>query len=360
MCGVVVERRARSQEGWAGRIGALFVAACAVGGCNEDVVQPGFYGPAPAETPAAGGAVAGSTGGVGAVGGADGPGVAGVGGVGGMSAPVGGVEAGTSGDVAPPTVDDLTPPVAGDEPCDMRGRWLVTMHVVTDAIGQQQTIHSWAYYEIDRQGDAYTVSKGLVCGDDGAANGLFAVTADFRASWDTVMEKVKLAGRAVTGVPVGGGCDVRFAKWYTVKGATVPYYTDPSISLPGPDQPASGSTPGWEDWDGDGNPGISGILSGAVTGKVFTAPRQWTEFAGTVTDLDSTIRLSVNWNQEVNLLGYDGSPLLASEAVRAADPNLHFVELVRLRDGEAVGSDYAICDQILELAPQLTPNAHAI
>jgi hypothetical protein len=36
---------------------------------------------------------------------------------------------------------------------------------------------------------------------------------------------------------------------------------------------ASRSTPGWEDWDSDGNPGISGSIPGAVTGKIFVASR---------------------------------------------------------------------------------------
>lgn len=324
--------------------GALGLWA-SLAGCTQDVVHPGFYGePEMAEQPITGAPPASGAGGVTFVGG----------GAGGMPT------LGTGGQSAPVSSDGGVPLPDGS-PCDLGGRWLLTLHTVTDAIGQFQTIHRWLYYEIERTDGGHALTKGLLCGDEGVAEGAFAVKADFSPSWQAAMERVSFIGREVRSLEGSGGCNVHVGRWYTVKGATTPHYTDPGIPLPGPDQPASGSTPGWEDWDGDGNPGITGSLTGSVVGKVFVAPRLWTELSGTVADTGAgTLRLGVQWDQEPNLVGYDGSPILTSQAVRAADPNLHFAEMARLQPGQAVGDDASICAAVRELAATLTPNANAI
>jgi hypothetical protein len=242
-------------------------------------------------------------------------------------------------------------------PCDLSGRWLSTVRTVTDALGQQQIAHSYVYYEIAQQGDAFTVSKGMDCGDDAVGAGAFAATVDFRNAWRAVASKAGYTGRTGTSAAASGGCQVDFAKWYTVRGATVPYYTDPSKPMPTVDDKAVDGQPGWEDWDADGNPGITGLVSGAVTGKIFTAPRVWTHISGSASDVASTFKLSVQWDQEANVMSYDGSPLLLSEAARAADATLHFAEFARLAPDQAVGDDNAICTSLVALAPMLTPVA---
>lgn len=254
-------------------------------------------------------------------------------------------------------VADSGVPPASAGPCDMSGRWLGTVHYVTDALGQLQYSHTYLYYEIQQTGSAFTVSKGLHCGDDALGGGDFAATVDLRGSWPGSMARVQHMGRTGASEEVSGGCLVSLAKWYTVRGATLPYYLDPSTTLPTAEEPATDSTPGWEDWDMDGNPGITGMISGVVTGKIFTAPRQWTQISGTVADVTSLIRLPLMWDQEQNVMSVDGSPLLTSSAVRAADPALHFTQFARLQDGEAVGDDTAICAAIVQLAPTLTPEA---
>jgi hypothetical protein len=59
-------------------------------------------------------------------------------------------------------------------------------------------------------------------------------------------------------------------------------------------------------------------------------------------------------------MAFDGSPLLASEAVRAANPDLHYAEYARLGPEQATGDDQAICAAVRELAPTLTPMAAGI
>lgn len=254
------------------------------------------------------------------------------------------------------STDTPTDPMPEVSPCDLSGHWLSTVHTVTDALGQQQIAHSYVYYEIVQQGDAFSVSKGMDCGDDAVGAGDFAATVDFRQAWAAVASKAGYTGRTGTSVLAEGGCQVEFAKWYTVRGASVPYYTDPSNPLPTAEQPAAGDQPGWEDWDADGNPGITGLVSGTVTGKIFTAPRVWTQLSGSVSDL-AAFKLAVQWDQEPNVMSYDGSPLLLSEAARAADATLHFAEFARLTADQVAGDDVAICTSVVALAPTLTPAA---
>jgi hypothetical protein len=274
-------------------------------------------------------------------------------------------QSGASGAAAAPTGSNLAgsgaagnpamPPAGGD--CDMTGRWISTSHLVADALGEPQYTHYFNYFEIEQQGSSFTIKKGLLCDSDSVGVGDFAATSKFVGARESVVKRVNYAGQKGSSSLAAAGCKVDFEKWYVVRGATVPYYLDPSIPLPTLEQKASGSTPGWEDWDADGNPGITGIVSGIVSGKIFVAPRLWTQSTGTVADTKSVIKLSTQWNTEQNMLSYDGTPLLGSEAVRAADATLHFTQMARLAANQATGDDLAICKSILELAPSLTPAA---
>lgn len=255
-------------------------------------------------------------------------------------------------------------PAAGSgepsQPCDMSGRWLVTVHYVTDALGALQYCHTFNYFEIKQTAEAFTITKGLNCGDEGEGGGDLAASINFSGSWPSVAKHVSHAGRTGTSKVASGGCQVDVSKFYTVRGATFDYYKDPSKPLPSAEEPAMGSSPGWEDWDGDGNPGITGMISGVVTGKIFVAPRQWTQMTGAVPDVMTSFKLKLMWDQEQNVMSYDGSPLLSGTAVRASDAALHFVQFARLADDQGVGADdAAICASVQPLAKTLTPEAAA-
>jgi hypothetical protein len=253
------------------------------------------------------------------------------------------------------------------DPCDLTGRWLVTTHYVTVALGANQTAHSYGYYEIGKKGSDYVVTKGLYCGDFAHGTGLVDVQVHFDASNATVFKRVNTTGRTATSTMSAGGCHVHFSKLYTVKGATVPYYVEaPSRTMPTAQQQASadGKTPGWEDWDGDGNPGITGTISSSVVnGKIFTAPRRWDEPQGTVPNVTSTFKLSLaGWGQDQDVMQSDppDNIILLMTATVANDPSLHFVGFARLGANQATGDDRTICSQIMQLAPTLTPDAAAI
>jgi hypothetical protein len=213
------------------------------------------------------------------------------------------------------------------------------------------------YYELEPSGDAFSVKRSLYCKTDTEGGGDFAVTVDFSGALPGLMARVKHDGRKITSVKSGDGCKVDIEKRYRVFGATLPYYLDPSKALPTAEEQAMNGKPGWEDWDMDGNPGITGVTAGTVTGKIFVAPREWSSFSGTVPSVSSLFKLSMSWDQEPNVMAFDGSPFLSATAVRASDNKLHFAQLARLTDTQGTGDDAAICKAMIALAPTLTPEA---
>ncbi|HKP62850.1 MAG TPA: hypothetical protein VJV78_39215 [Polyangiales bacterium] len=312
---------------------ALVVISGACSG-SDDYVAPGYYGAVQAGTascvqPSAGNA----------------------------SAPATRVE--EAADVAKPSsgAGGSMTPSASSSRCDLSGRWILTTHTTTDAIGQLQHAHYYLYYDIVQQGASFSVRKGLICGTDAIGGGAFAVNVDFSSARAAIMRKLSGTGRTGRSSESGTGCKIEVDKFYLVLGATLPYYLDPSRALPSVDDKADGNTPGWEDWDQDGNPGITGVVSGILSGKVFTAPRSWMWMTGEARDVRASFRLPLQWDAEPNVMAVDGSPLLASDAVRAADPKLHFAEFARLQPDQATGDDDTICSGIRQLAPKLTPTA---
>ena len=257
----------------------------------------------------------------------------------------------------PATTGTTAPSTGSGGGCDLTGRWLQTIHKVTDGLGNLQTSHNYFYYEIEQQGDALSVKRSLLCGTQTVGGGSFAVTVDFSGAQAGVMKNVSHDGRKGSSVKAANGCKVSLDKQYMVFGATLPHYLDPQTTLPSAEEKAAGSTPGWEDWDNDGNPGITGVCSGTVTGKIFTAPREWVTLSGTVPDVGSVFKLSMTWDQEPNVMSFDGSPFLGATAVRAADASLHFAQFARLKSDQATGDDAAICKSVVALAPLLTPEA---
>lgn len=253
-------------------------------------------------------------------------------------------------------VDGGAPP----GPCDLSGAWLVTYHDVADGLGQLQTVHSWLYYEIEQHGDNLLVTKGLHCGEEVVARTLLGVNVDMQSSWDAVTQKVFDTGRTGTSRKTAQGCEIMLNKMYMVEGATVPHYLDPSTAMPGPSDQASNSTPGWEDWDGDGNPGITLNVTGAAAGSLYVAVRAWHQASGTLADIKDSLQLTDSWDQETSVLGYSGSSLLTQQGVRATDPTLHFVELARLDPAMFATDHLSICSTIRSLAPTLTPTANGL
>lgn len=320
---------------------AAFLLAASACDYTHDVVDPGSYGVMTAE------AGRNAT-----------PAVSGAGGA--MAAPASNPAQSTLPATAAAASSATPAPrmAAAAGACDLSGKWLLALHTVTDGLGNLQYTHEYIYYEIEQAAEALTVKKSLFCSSSTAGGGTFAVTVDYTpATQAALLKNVKETGRTGTSMSVAGGCKIQFAKQYRVLGATLPYYLDPATTLPSANDMAASGKPGWEDWDADGRPGVTGNCSGTVNGKIFVASRQWNVLSGTVPNVSSVIELGVDWDMEPNVMAFDGSPFLGSSAVRAAGASLHFAQLARLSNEQVAADDATTCKNLVALAPTLTPEA---
>src|SRR5690606_25893421 len=198
-----------------------------------------------------------------------------------------GASAGSSPAAASPVATPA--PGAANADCDLSGRWLVVQRdgISVPSPRVDQVIQAWLYYELRQDGAALRVEKGLDCGYrvlplPPPPAPTLAATGDASAAWPGILANDTHTGRTGNVVPEAGTCRLHLDDEVSVRGATATYYADPSRPLPAPGSPpATPTTPGWEDWDGDGNPGISvRVESVLVRGQVHVASRERSVYDG--------------------------------------------------------------------------------
>lgn len=247
-----------------------------------------------------------------------------------------------------------------DPACDLGGRWLVAQRVLAAAIGQEQASHNWFLYEIRHEGADVVVTRGLHCGFEVVKKTALAASVDSSKAWPSFLLHNSSAGRRGTFVKEGAGCRLRLEREYVVRGATVAHYGNPANRLPTRNEKAEAGRPGWEDWDGDGNPGVSLAVDSAVaSGVVYTCQRDWTEYQGPTT-AGPKLKVAITYGVEQVPLGRSpGSPqLIESTAQPSSDPAQHYAWFHRLQAGEATGTDAEICAAVRALKDRLVPEAN--
>jgi hypothetical protein len=305
------------------------VAASATGGCEDDFAEPNLYTRSSATQDGAAPA---------------------------SSGPI-------EFDAAPSTPFDAgvaTGKPPADTTCDLNGRWLVAQRILATAIGQSQAAHNWFYFEVRHEGTDVLVTKGLHCGYEVIKVTSLSAAVDSSGAWAAFLEHDTSSGRKGHYVKEGAGCHLSLDKEYVVRGATVAYYGDPSHPLPTKDQKASGSTPGWEDWDNDGNPGVSlKVSSTFASGVLYTAQRDWTVYDGTTAASATKFQLSITYNGEQIPLGRSAGSAQAIESSSApsSDPKQHYAWFHKLDQTQATGTDTEICAAVRTLKDKLVPEA---
>jgi hypothetical protein len=271
--------------------------------------------------------------------------------------------AGAGGASPPRDSATLTASEAAGEPadprCDISGRWVVALRVLADAIGQKQASHNWYYYEISQTGDQVTVTKGLHCGYEIVPVTSLAASVNSQGAWAGILTHDSDTGRMGTMAVTASGCRLAIEKRYTVRGATVSFYSDPTQTMPTASQQAAGNTPGWEDWDMDGNPGITLIVGegGSNLGDLYCAQRDWNQWGGPVPYSATKFSVPATWGSEQDALGYSGSSLVTQSAAPDADASQHYVWFAKLGPTQATGDDATICAEVRSLVRTLTPGA---
>ncbi len=123
-----------------------------------------------------------------------------------------------------------------------------------------------------------------------------------------------------------GGYTFTLDENYIVRGATL---TD-EINDP---LPTDASDPRVGDWDMDGNPGVTLLIDGILSGKAYVVQRDHNQYTGSQIDANR-IEGRVVWGSEQNYLGSDPPQIatLASQAFPDPDPGKHTFIMVHLDD----------------------------
>ena len=241
--------------------------------------------------------------------------------------------------------------------CNMNGRWLVAQRVLAEALGQTQASHNWFYYEVTQNADQLVVTKGLHCGYEVVAVSALGANVSSQACWPDFLQYDSDTGRAGTMEVTSSGCEINFEKRYTVRGATVAYYEDPSTTLPKASQKATSFTPGWISWCGASNPGITLVVTGPASGDLYCVQRDWNQYSGSVAANATTFEVPVTWDSDQDSLGYSGSSVITEQDVPDSDPSQHYVWFAKLDPTQATGTDAEICASVRSLVSMLTPDA---
>lgn len=167
-----------------------------------------------------------------------------------------------------------------DADCDMSGLWFVRMTTVSQALGAAQFANIWYYVQLQQEGEQVTVVDHFDCGIEVAtvAGPVRLMPATTRA----LIAHNSQVGREGTMRKNGDACELEMERFWSVRGLDedADFLPEPrtrddvgiadladTAPLPTPDAPQ-----GEQDWDGDGNPGITWTLPG---GNRYTVQRDW-------------------------------------------------------------------------------------
>lgn len=260
-------------------------------------------------------------------------------------------------------------PGAASPDCDLEGRWLVVQRdgISVPSPRVDQAIQAWLYYEVQQEGSAVRVVKGLDCGYrvlplPPPPAPTLAATGDASAAWAGILANDTHTGRTGSYTSEGSGCRLHFGDEFSIRGATASFYSDPSRPLPAPgSSAATPSAPGWEDWDGDGNPGITvRVESVLVRGQVHVVSRERSVYDGVTPPNAELFKVPVRWTIEQSTLATTppNDAFLANSGLANADPSSHFAYFLALEGEQGTGTDTEICDEMRALATSLPADAN--
>lgn len=261
------------------------------------------------------------------------------------------------------------PEVQPHPDCDLSGKWMSSRRTLSIAVGiqgVQQSGHNWGYWEFEQNGTEAVTTKGLRCGFQVVDRSTTVPTEVFvsQALWDGMTLHSRNDGRrAIYGMTDDDECYLHIEQRYLVRGATVDDFIDPEVPLAEAAQPATDTTPGWEDWDEDGKPGVTFKISGVANGEIYVVQRDWHEYEGTTPPGADKFQVGVTWNTEQYTLGKEPPQLPSADSVSSPEPGENFIWFARLDDVEQWdvaddADDLAVCARVREIKDQLLPEGN--
>lgn len=244
-------------------------------------------------------------------------------------------DASTQPDAASPDAQTACVPVPDTSAAngELDGTWAVLTRTYADVqgLGGRQIARNVYVHEYSDNGGTFEVVETLCSLEVDSEDGGSKVRLN-RAFIES-LPRPTLAGTLAAGD--AGGYDYTLERHYAVRGVEL---TDPI----GEELPMDAADPRVIDQDGDGNPGITLLLDGFVSGQLFVVQRDFSASSGSQVSGDRVEGL-VEWGSETVYLGADPEFLLTvvGQAMPAADPGLHTFQQVRI----PAGSD---CTFVLE------------
>ncbi|MFH1575180.1 MAG: hypothetical protein ABIG68_14455, partial [Acidobacteriota bacterium] len=261
-----------------------------------------------------------------------------------------------------------TPEVRPHPDCDLTGKWISVQRTLTYALegAVVQSGHKWDYWEMEQSGADAVTTRGLRCGLQVVDRSEVSTTnvGVSQALWEGEMLHSRSDGRkAVYGANESDQCYLHFEQRYLVRGATVDYFIDPEVPLQEAAEPATETTPGWEDWDGDGNPGVTYAITGVLSGELYVAQRDWNEYQGITPKGSDKFKLGVVWNTEQLSLGRNPPSMPSADSVASTEAGDNFVWFARVDglqqwDLPEGADDLTVCARMRELKDDLLPEGN--
>jgi hypothetical protein len=203
------------------------------------------------------------------------------------------------------------------------------------------------------------VTKGLHCGYEAVKKSNQSANVVNMDMWPAMLANMSSTGRTGTFVKQTDKCHLTLPIEYVIRGATVSYYRDPATTLPAMGSAAAGPggmPPGWEDWDNDTNPGFSlNINSPLAKGTLYLATRDTNAIDNTTVTSAAVFKVLMTFTTTQSVLGTaaGSSPLITQGGTPYDNVDSHFTYFSKLQDGQAVGTDTQICEQVRTLKDSL-------
>lgn len=251
-----------------------------------------------------------------------------------------------------------------DPGCDLRGTWAMREVTFQDTAAGVMTNSTWYYWQINHAGTAIEVAEGIGCGAR-ITGGEGVTFADTTQTPETVRSMLsRTGGTGTTGTYAdngSGGCDLTFDDRVTIRGATISHYgvlkTDYESLDPTVDQlfvselPVKDSaeavydgmtlvTPGWEDWEPDGNPGVRWVVDVFLFGgSRHSVARDLLAYSGTTAQDASTFEIGIDFQVQEEILHLADNTFLEDSGALKRDAN-DFVVFKRVpADFRVIGAD---------------------
>jgi hypothetical protein len=203
--------------------------------------------------------------------------------------------------------------------CNLSGFWAARQTTESLALSTPQWASNWYLLELTQEGSALSVKSHMDCGI--AVQGTVTVQLSPQTTASLIPRNRQVGRKGQVTRAADGTCAVSLERFYSVRGVSETVYAPTprsrAISLEAlrAEQPLPPATmpSATEDWDDDGKPGITWVVSGILVGVRHTTQRDWTTY---FTAPGYTVPANPDFPQDLTIR----AAFAAEEVVYEADP----------------------------------------